>query len=45
MWIEPDDLNLYTKIELKMNELCDLEEDEDLTSDRRSFIQAAPGIS
>ncbi|KAJ6301757.1 hypothetical protein OIU77_015969 [Salix suchowensis] len=30
---EPDDLNLYTKIELKMNELCDLEEDEDLTSD------------
>ncbi|KAJ6776082.1 hypothetical protein OIU74_000293 [Salix koriyanagi] len=42
---EPDDLNFYTKIELKMNELCDLEEDEDLTSDRRSFIQAAPGIS
>ncbi|KAF9666581.1 hypothetical protein SADUNF_Sadunf16G0243700 [Salix dunnii] len=30
---EPDDLNLYTKIELKMNELCDLEEDEALTSD------------
>uniref|UniRef100_A0A6N2NB67 Uncharacterized protein n=1 Tax=Salix viminalis TaxID=40686 RepID=A0A6N2NB67_SALVM len=30
---EPDDLNFYTKIELKMNELCDVEEDEDLTSD------------
>ncbi|KAG6793664.1 hypothetical protein POTOM_002879 [Populus tomentosa] len=29
--LEPDDLNIYPKIELKMNELCDLKEDEDLT--------------
>lgn len=43
--VEPDDLNIYPKRELKMNELWDLKEDEDLTSDRRSFIQATLGIS